>query len=211
LKAALYNNQKISGGAYMIIWLNGAFGSGKTSCAYELKRRIPNSFVYDPEKIGYFIRKNVPEEMQKTDFQDHEQWRMFNYSILKDIYLNYSGTIIVPMTIVNPQYYDEIIQRLIDEGVILKHFILYANRATLLKRLNRRIERGDTWAKRNIDRCINAFDNYITEMKIMTDDKSIDDVVEEIAEKSGLTLLPDKRGRIKKEIDRAITLLKHIR
>jgi hypothetical protein len=45
----------------------------------------------------------------------------------------------------------------------------------------------------------------------MTDEKSIDDVVEEIAAKSGVTLLPDKRGRIKKEIDRAVAMIKHIR
>jgi len=115
------------------------------------------------------------------------------------------------MTIVNPQYYDEIIQRLINDGINLKHFILYAGKTTLQKRLNKRLERGETWGKRNIDRCIYAFDNYITETKIITDEKSIDDIVEEIAEKSGLVLIPDKRGRIRKEIDRIIVLLKHIR
>lgn len=55
----------------MIIWLNGAFGSGKTTCAFELNRRLPNSFVYDPENIGYFIRNNTPKEIQRFDFQDH--------------------------------------------------------------------------------------------------------------------------------------------
>ena len=82
---------------WMIIWLNGAFGAGKTSCAYELKRRIPNSYVYDPENIGYFIFNNIPNEMKKADFQDYEQWRTFNYSILKELYRNYSETIIVPI------------------------------------------------------------------------------------------------------------------
>jgi hypothetical protein len=36
-------------------------------------------------------------------------------------------------------------------------------------------------------------------------------VVEEIADKSGINLLPDRRGRLKKEIDRTIVLLRHIR
>ena len=36
----------------MIIWINGAFGSGKTNVAYELNRRIESSYVYDPEEIG---------------------------------------------------------------------------------------------------------------------------------------------------------------
>lgn len=195
----------------MIIWLNGAFGSGKTTCAFELNRRLPNSFVYDPENIGYFIRNNTPKEIHKSNFQDHEQWRTFNYEMLKYISQEYSGIIIVPMTINNRQYYEEIIQRLIDDGIILKHYILYAEKETILKRLNKRLERGGTWAKAQIDRCIETFNTVITEEKIITDDKSIDYVVEEVAKRSGVTLLPDKRTFLKKRIDRAITLLKHIR
>jgi hypothetical protein len=195
----------------MIIWLNGAFGSGKTTCAFELYRRLPNSFVYDPENIGYFIRNNTPKEIHKSDFQDHEQWRLFNYEMLKYIFAEYMGTIIVPMTINNHQYYEEIIQRLIDDGIILKHYILYANKETILKRLNKRLERGETWAKSQIDRCIEVFDTEITEEKIITDNRNIDYIVDEIAKRSGVTLLPDKRTFLKKGIDRAITLIKHIR
>ena len=40
----------------MIIWLNGAFGAGKTQTAYELHRRLPGSYVYDPENAGFFMR-----------------------------------------------------------------------------------------------------------------------------------------------------------
>ncbi|MGJ0846324.1 AAA family ATPase [Tissierella praeacuta] len=195
----------------MIIWLNGAFGSGKTTCAFELNRRLPNSFVYDPENIGYFIRNNTPKEIQRFDFQDHGQWRSFNYEMLKYIALEYLGIIIVPMTINNHQYYEEIIQRLRDDGIILKHYILYADKETILKRLNKRLERGETWAKSKIDRCIEVFNTEITEEKIITDNRSIDYVVEEIAKRSGITLLPDKRTFLKKRIDRVITLIKHIR
>lgn len=31
----------------MIIWINGAFGSGKSSVAMHLNERIENSFVFD--------------------------------------------------------------------------------------------------------------------------------------------------------------------
>jgi type IV secretory pathway ATPase VirB11/archaellum biosynthesis ATPase len=37
----------------MIIMINGAFGSGKTSAANTLLPLIPNSMIYDPEEIGY--------------------------------------------------------------------------------------------------------------------------------------------------------------
>lgn len=195
----------------MIIWINGAFGSGKTTCAYELLKRLPDSMVYDPENIGYFMRKNIPAELHKADFQDHEQWRLFNYEMLKYLSVSYDGIILAPMTLVNPQYYDEIIGRLVKEGIEVKHYILYAEKKTIEKRLNKRIERGNTWAKQQIDRCIYAFHYDITEEKIITDNRSIDNIVEELAQKSGLTLLEDRRSQIKKWIDRSATLLKHIR
>lgn len=105
----------------MIIWLNGAYGVGKTTCASELSRRLVNSFVYDPENAGYFIRRNIPKELYKNNFQDHKQWRAFNYEMLKYISCEYTGTIIVPMTIINRQYYEEVVQRLTDDGIFVKH------------------------------------------------------------------------------------------
>lgn len=195
----------------MIIWLNGAFGSGKTTCAFELNRRLPNSFVYDPENIGYFIRNNTPKEIHKPNFQDNEQWRLFNYEMLKYLYYEYKGIIIVPMTIVNRCYYDEIIQKLTDDDIPVKHFILYASKETLKKRLRRRLELSNTWAIIQIDNCINAFNSSITEEKIETDNKTVDEILDEIAIKTGIPLLSDKRSRIKKMIDKILTLIKHIR
>lgn len=195
----------------MIIWLNGAFGSGKTTCAFELNRRLSGSYVYDPENIGYFIRKNTPQKLHKPDFQDYEEWREFNYAMLKRLNDEYDGVIIVPMTITNPQYYDEIVGRLMSNGCDVRHYILYAGRETLDKRLNKRLERGDTWAKAQIDRCIYAFDHVITEEKILTDNVTVDNAVDEIAKRSALTLPPDGRGSLRKRLDRGITLIKHIR
>lgn len=198
----------------MILWINGAFGSGKTTAAFELHRRIENSFVYDPENVGYFIRKNVPPKFKEGDFQDITLWREMNYKMLKLISSEYDGIIIAPMTLVNPEYYDEIINRLIDDGIEVKHFILYASRETIIKRLKIRSFRGigrESFAVNSIDRCIHSFDNYIKDIKIMTDDKKIDDVVEEIAQKSNINLLPDNRSKIKKFFDRINTLIQHIR
>ncbi|MES3696190.1 adenylyl-sulfate kinase [Mammaliicoccus sciuri] len=96
----------------MIIWLNGAFGSGKTTAAFELNKRLSKSFVYDPENLGSFIRHNIPKNLHKDNFQDHDQWRYFNYDLLKYIAESYDGIIIVPMTIINIEYYQEIIERL---------------------------------------------------------------------------------------------------
>lgn len=195
----------------MILWINGAFGSGKTTSAYELHRRLPQSFVYDPENIGYFLFKNMPDQLRVQDFQNYPQWRLFNYEMLKDLAARHEGVIIAPMTVTNPQYFDEIIGRLRREGIEVKHYILYAERPTLEKRLNKRLQRGETWAKAQIDRCLYAFNHDIPDEKIITDHLSIDAVVQEIAARSGLTLTSDNRSALKKWTDRIRTLIRHIR
>jgi len=70
---------------------------------------------------------------------------------------------------------------------------------------------NNSWAKLQIDRCIDAFNDEIIEEKIITDNKTIDEIVEEIARKNGLTLTYDRRTSVEKWIDRVIILLKHIR
>lgn len=195
----------------MIIWLNGAFGSGKTTAAFELQRRLPNAFVFDPENFGYFMRKNLPESIRKEDFQDFKEWRRTNCSLLKLLAMEYQGTIIVPMTIYKKQYYDELIGELLDEGVDVRHFILYASRETLLNRLRFRIKKGDTWAVSHIDRCIHSFDHDITREKIHTDNLTVNQVVENIAGRSRLKLPADDRSQLKKKADQLSVLIKHIR
>jgi len=198
----------------MIIWINGAFGSGKTSAAYELNRRLPNSFVYDPENVGYFIRKNTPAEFSKGDFQDISLWRQMNYELISLIASEYSGTLIIPMTLVNPTYYGETIGRLKADGLDVRHFILYASKKEILRRLRYRKSRifgGDTFAEDSVDRCINSFDNLITEEKIDTENLSVGEVVSEIADRCGLSLSFDKKTRFGRFMYRVCVLLRHIR
>jgi hypothetical protein len=197
--------------AAMIIWLNGAFGAGKTTCAYELRRRLPNSFVYDPENIGYFLRANLPRALYPGDFQDLPQWRGFNYELLRTLAREYAGDVIVPMTVTSVQYYDEIIGRLCADGVSVRHFVLYAGRETLRRRLNRRLARGETWAKAQIDRCVEAFDGGIIDERVVTDGLSVESIVEQLAERCGITLTPDTRGTLRRKLDRVLVLLRHIR
>ncbi|MCB2299252.1 AAA family ATPase [Clostridium tagluense] len=180
----------------MIIWINGAFGAGKTQSAYELHRRIPNSFIYDPENIGLFIRKNIPKELNSGDFQNYSMWREFNFSMLKYIANKYTGIIIVPMTISNPQYFKEIVVHLRNDGFLINHFVLCASKETLLKRLRGRCEGENSWAAQQIDSCIKGFSNETFKQHIDTEDLSIQGVVEKIALLSNITLLPDSRREI---------------
>ncbi len=195
----------------MILWVNGAFGSGKSTVSYELNRRIPNSFVFDPENVGYFIRKNAPRQILKDDFQDHEIWREINFSILQTISKEYSGIIIVPMTITNPQYFKEIVNKLRANGIEVNHFTLLANRETLLKRLKSRGDNENSWPAKQIDRCISALSKEMFHKHIHTDHLKLEEVITQIANESNLELKPDNRSIIKKKMDRFIIKLKQIR
>lgn len=149
--------------------------------------------------------------MHEPDFQDHKEWRSFNFEMLTFIDTNYDRIIIVPMTLTNRKYYEEIITRLIDNKVEVKHSILSAEKETLEKCLKSRLESKNSWANQQIDRCINSFNKEITEEKILTDSMSIDSIVEEIAKRSGIILSDDNRSYIRKKFDRLYIFFKNIK
>ena len=198
----------------MILWLNGSFGAGKTTVAHELQKRLDRAYVYDPENIGYFLRKNAPEECRTPDFQDVPLWRDFNYETLKWIAGTYPGVIIAPMTLNRGQYFDEIIGRLQKDGVPVCHVILWASRETLLRRLKKRslgrLSREE-FAVQAIEKSLDFFASRPEEEKIATDDLTVDQVVEAVAKRCGLALEEDRRTRLRKSLDRGKVLLEHIR
>lgn len=195
----------------MIIWINGAFGAGKTQTAYELHRRIPNSFVFDPENAGYYIRKNMPRELVKDDFQDYAMWRDMNVSMLNYISSEYRGVIIVPMTIVNPQYFEEIVGRLRADGVTVHHVTLWVSKDVLLKRLRSRGDGSRSWPAQQIDRCLAGLGHDCFRHHLETDRMTVESVAETIASMLDVELEPDRRGRLGKLRDRLKTQFMHIR
>lgn len=172
----------------MILWINGAFGSGKTTTAEELQRRIPGSFLYDPENVGYFIRTVFPASLLQSDFQDHKIWREINVSLLGDLARGYPGTIIVPMTLVNPEYFDELIGQLRAQGIDIRHFTLMAERETLLQRLSKRGDDADSWSAFQIDRCLASLSAERFGQHIVTNQLSLEQVIERIADECDIQL-----------------------
>lgn len=195
----------------MIIWINGAFGSGKTQTAYELLKRIEKAHVFDPEEAGFYIRDNIPKVLQIGDFQDYPMWRVINREMLLHISNHYDGIVIVPMTITNKQYLEEITQALRDSGKDIFHFTLLANQETLFKRLKGRGDKIGSWSFQQIERCIESFKDEYFKEQIDTDEMTIDQVVEYIANSCGIALLEDHRSAFKKRVDRLIVWKKHIR
>ena len=161
------------GSKKMVIWINGSFGVGKTSTAEALKNKFEKSIIYDPEEIGGFLSNMFNHE--KYDFQDYELWRILNSDILKYMCSIYE-VVIVPMTITNKNYYDEIINQLKISGVEINHFILYASKEEIINRLDSR-EDSTEWAYNQVDRCIKEFDKNQFNAKIInTNNLSVKEV-----------------------------------
>ncbi|MFI7641713.1 hypothetical protein [Nonomuraea sp. NPDC049400] len=47
----------------MIIWLNGAFGAGKTATSNQLMSLLPNARLFAPETVGYYVRQVITKEI----------------------------------------------------------------------------------------------------------------------------------------------------
>jgi hypothetical protein len=121
----------------MIIWLNGAFGAGKTKVARRIVALRPEAVLFDPEQIGFLLRRLLPVA---GDFQDLKLWRELTVRLLREAEAGANGLVIVPMTIANPSYFEELVGGLRAGGVALRHFTLVASPATLRRRLRWRLD-----------------------------------------------------------------------
>lgn len=169
-----------------LVWLNGAFGAGKTSVARELASRWPEARLFDPEEIGFLLRRVVPTE-PSGDFQDLPLWRRLTVATALGLLHDYRRPLIVPMTLVDPRYFSEIIGGLRSSGVEVHHFALLASAATLRRRLRWRWSRPSSrrWALAQIDRCSAALSAPELGQHIPTDGRTIGDIADEILQRLG--------------------------
>ncbi|GGO96305.1 NUDIX hydrolase [Wenjunlia tyrosinilytica] len=125
----------------MIVWLNGAFGVGKTSTARELLELIPGSVLFDPELVGSALRDMLPHKRirQVDDYQDLPAWRRLVVDTAAALLNEVPGPLVVPMTLLRQEYRDEIFGGLAARRVQVRHFLLHADETILRKRIEQRV------------------------------------------------------------------------
>ncbi|MEZ7005122.1 NUDIX domain-containing protein [Streptomyces sp. AD55] len=124
----------------MIVWVNGAFGAGKTTTARELIDLIPHSTLFDPEVIGAALTHLLPPKRlaEVGDFQDLPVWRRLVIDTAAAMLAEFGGTLVVPMTLLRQEYRDEIFGGLAARRIAVRHVLLAPAETILRERIARR-------------------------------------------------------------------------
>ncbi|MFH9200136.1 AAA family ATPase [Streptomyces anulatus] len=117
----------------MIIWLNGTFGAGKTTTAKEVTSLLPDSRLFDTEKVGEMLWHvlGVPDR----DFQDFPPWRGLVVETARQVLDHVGGTLVVTQTVLVESYWQEIHDGLTRAGIPVHHVLLHTDRDTLVERI----------------------------------------------------------------------------
>lgn len=149
----------------MIVWINGAFGAGKTSTARELIDMIPDSTLYDPGLIGSGLRELLPPKRlaEVSDYQDLPIWRRLVVDTAAALLADVGGVLVVPMTLLRQEYRDEIFGALASRRIPVRHVLLALDETILRGRIAgrakgaeadgdpARAERARQWAYEHIE------------------------------------------------------------
>jgi hypothetical protein len=121
----------------MIVWINGAYGSGKTTLVTEITRRRSDAAVFDPEHIGYLLRESVA--VPTDNFQDLPSWREIVVASLLSLQRHHPNLLLVPMTLINPAYRREVLGALRAADVELLEVFLDVPADELRRRIEHRV------------------------------------------------------------------------
>ncbi|MDN3245030.1 NUDIX domain-containing protein [Streptomyces mutabilis] len=120
-----------------VVWINGAFGAGKTTTARELIDLIPNSTLFDPEVVGGALAHLLPPKRlaEVGDFQDLPIWRRLVIDTAAAMLAELGGTLVVPMTLLRQEYRDEIFGGLAARRITVRHILLAPAETILRERI----------------------------------------------------------------------------
>lgn len=137
----------------MILWLNGAYGAGKSTTAELIQRLRPHTLLFDAEAVGNAVRDNLEQVVYHTEFPEYELWREFVAKLLLELGKDPETLVIVPMTVLNGTYLREIFAQLEEHGLPWRHMILDLAPETIRERVLARGETPAHWCYQQADRC----------------------------------------------------------
>ena len=119
----------------VIVWLNGTHGVGKTTTSAVVQQLVPDSRVFDAEKVGETLMDITPGLPQTDNFQHWPPWRPLVVETARRILEYTGGTLVMPMTVLVEPYWREISTGLAQHAIPVRHFVLHADQDTLRRRI----------------------------------------------------------------------------
>ncbi|MGY4644336.1 AAA family ATPase [Cellulomonas sp. URHB0016] len=120
----------------MIVWINGTHGAGKTTVSALLQPLLPDSRVFDAEKVGETLMDITPGLPATDNFQHWPPWRPLVVETARHVLAYTGGTLVMPMTVLVEQYWREISAGLAEHGIPIRHFVIHADQDVLRRRIN---------------------------------------------------------------------------
>jgi len=112
------------------LWVNGAFGVGKTAAAQRIVARDDQWPLFDPEWVGYMLRANLAG-VEVADFQDLESWRTLVPIVAKELATTLSAPKLLSVqTVLVEQYWSEL-----RRGFETMHVVLDCDEGVLKQRI----------------------------------------------------------------------------
>ncbi|MEU7909142.1 AAA family ATPase [Actinoplanes sp. NPDC049118] len=119
----------------MIVWFNGTHGAGKTTIGAIVRQLIPDSRVFDAEKVGETLMDITPGPPETDNFQHWPPWRQLVVETARRVLEYTGGTLVMPMTVLVERYWREISTGLAQHAIPVRHFVLHADQDTLRGRI----------------------------------------------------------------------------
>jgi hypothetical protein len=122
----------------LVVFVNGPFGVGKTTVARLVAARAPGVAIFDPERIGYVLRRlprGFPGSTRHLDdYQDSTLWRRLTVRFAA-LRARRARVLLLPMNFARADHLAEIRAGLERAGVRTREVCLVASDATLRARL----------------------------------------------------------------------------
>lgn len=119
----------------MIIWINGTFGSGKTTTGALLADLDTRLRTFDPEWVGYMLRNNLADH-HVTDFQEFASWRRLVPIVADEIVRTTGQGLVAVQSVLDESYWDELASGLSALGHQIFLVVLEAEERVMWQRID---------------------------------------------------------------------------
>lgn len=174
----------------MIVWIDGTYGVGKTSIAYKVRDVFSEAEVLESDVYWDEVFKKIIDETPKNELpnldgglpQNNLRFIEEFKAVIEQKEKTERKIIIIDMSLATSCCRDRLVSYFRDKNVNMLHFIIEADENEIRERINNDDKRSDkTLALGELKRNLMFYDNnYIDAIRINSNNKTIDDIVDEI-------------------------------